>query len=123
MMLLLALDLGTSSSRVMLYDGETGNAVPGAIHQISHEPIHGPDGRATLDPDALVEELVSCSEKTLALANGAPIAGVGISTFWHSFAGVDTGGNAATPILLWSDQRSTPQVARLRTVMDTVAYS
>lgn len=123
MTLLLALDLGTSSSRAMLYDGETGNAVPGAIHQISHEPIHGPDGRATLDPDALVEELVSCSEKTLALANGAPIAGVGISTFWHSFAGVDTGGNAATPILLWSDQRSTPQVARLRTVMDTVAYS
>ena len=122
--LILALDLGTSSSRAMLYDAQAGAAVDGAVAQIKHEPVHSPDGGSTLDADALVEELVSCAEKALATGkNAARVAGVGISTFWHSTVGIDAKGAAVTPVLLWSDLRSAGQVAVLRQHMDAPAYT
>lgn len=116
---LLALDIGTSSSRAALYETD-GKPIPGAAHAISHQPTTTGEGGSWLEADALIEEAVSCMAAASARAHGK-IVGVGISTFWHSAVGVDDKGNALTPILLWNDTRSAPQVAALRAEMDADA--
>jgi gluconokinase len=118
---ILALDIGTSSSRAVLYDALSGEAVPGAIFSIHHEQASTPDGGATLDADTLVSEAAACAHALLGKGH-PPIAAVAVSTFWHSFVGVDAHGKARTPVLLWSDRRSHPQVERLRDVLDGDAY-
>lgn len=121
--MILSLDIGTSSTRAILYDVETCQAIPGATHAIPHDAHATPDGGSTLDPEEIVHEAIACAQAVLPKANGQPILGVGISTFWHSFLGIDKNGTPKTPILLWSDTRSAPQVAKLREELDTVAYS
>ena len=121
--MILALDIGTSSTRAIVYDPATCQAVADGAHSIHHDPHTTPDGGATLDPDALVREVVAAIAAVLPAAKGAAIAGVGVSTFWHSVVGVDASGAAQTPVLLWSDRRSAPQVAALRGELDAGAYS
>jgi len=118
----LAFDIGTSSSRAVLYDAQSGEAIPGAIHSVHHEQASTPDGGATLDADALVSEAVACAHALLGKGR-PPIAAVAVSTFWHSFVGVDANGKARTPVLLWSDRRSRPQVERLRENLDGNTYT
>jgi gluconokinase len=112
---LLALDLGTSSTRAALYRAEDASPVPGTIAQEIHTPTLTPGGGASLDPDALVAEVRRCVEEVRErMPRGAKILGAGISGFWHSAVGIDEKGNAQTPVLLWSDTRSARQVARLK---------
>ncbi len=112
---ILAVDIGTSSTRARLYRTDDLSPVPGATHQIAHEPDVTPDGGSTLQPEALVRETVACCRAVLTLAPvGTRIDGVGISCFWHSIVGVDSDRVPTSDILLWSDRRSTAQVAKLR---------
>lgn len=114
----LALDIGTSSTRARLYRADDLAPVPGAAWQIGHDPRVTPDGGATLDPDALVEETILCCRAALdAAPAGTRVLGVGASCFWHSIVGMDARGNATTPVLLWSDRRSAAQAARLRAAL------
>lgn len=121
---ILALDLGTSSTRAVLYAADSGEAVPGATAALAHEPQTTPDGGATLDADTLVDEALACAAEALA-AGGVTgsVAAVAVCTFWHSFVGVDSKGRALTPVLLWSDRRSAEQVDRLRGMTDPAAYT
>ena len=116
--LLLALDLGTSSSRAILYDAHTVQAVSGAAQAVKHAASVTPDGGATLDANALVSEMATCIESVLARAQGRRIAGVAVSTFWHSFLGIDKDGAAKTPIFLWNDTRAKTQADFLRQRLD-----
>lgn len=112
---ILAIDLGTSSTRARLYDAETGKPIPGATAHLSHTPYTTTDGGSTLDPDALVREVAACADDAWEKAPaGCWILGVGLSCFWHSIIGVDADGKAVTPVLLWNDRRSAAQVARLK---------
>ncbi len=124
--MILALDIGTSSTRAVLYDTDTGDDVPGASHALAHEPDATVDGGSTLDADALVAEAVTCAQAVLshpAAATSGRIDAVAVCTFWHSVVGVGADGRARTPVLLWSDRRSAPQVARLREELDPAAYT
>lgn len=120
--LILAIDLGTSSSRAMLYDTRTGEPAGPAVSE-KHEAHATPDGGSTLDADALVAEVVRCVERVLARAHGRAVRGVAVSVFWHSIIGIDREGKARTPVLLWSDRRAVKQVGELREQMDALAYS
>lgn len=120
--LILALDIGTSSTRALLYEAESGAAVEESNVSWSHDPEVTPDGGSTLDADSLVEEAVRCAASALAHSGGRTIRAVAVCTFWHSFVGVDGPGRPTTPLLLWSDQRSAPQVARLHDLLDVAQY-
>jgi gluconokinase len=123
---ILAVDIGTSSTRAVLYDAETAKAIPGGGHTIAHDPDVTADGGATLDADALVGEAVFCIRTVLdaiGTQTARDIRAVAVCTFWHSCVGVDARGAARTPVLLWSDRRSDEQVARLRREIDAAAYT
>lgn len=118
-MLILTIDIGTSSVRVLLFDAQ-GRSVEGAHASAEQTPRTTPDGGAELDADELVERVVSCAEETLHRAGDLSqrIAGVAVTTFWHSILGVDAAGRALTPINLWADTRSVREVEELKRRLD-----
>lgn len=111
----LALDIGTSSVRAMVFDGEA-RPLPEAFAKVPHRPTTHPGGGATFDALALLDR--TCDAIDLVAARSpeafARIAAVGVSTFWHSVVGVDERGIPVTPLLLWVDMRSTPDAGTLR---------
>jgi gluconokinase len=50
------------------------------------------------------------------------VAGVALSTFWHTVLGVGAGGRARTPVYSWADTRSAAAVEALRARVDEKAY-
>jgi len=112
--LILALDVGTSSVRAVLYDA-LGRAVEGAESRTVYQMRATPDGGVEMDPDELFEITCRNVDELLRQAGelGRQICGVGGCTFWHSMLGVGEDGKAATPIYNWSDTRSAPDAAAL----------
>jgi gluconokinase len=115
----LALDIGTSSMRVGMYD-RLGGHVRGVEATHEHAPVTTPDGGVEMDAEALVETACGLLAAVLEQAGSraGEIAGVGVSTFWHSILGVDDGGRPTTPILMWADTRSVREVEALRRKLD-----
>ncbi len=120
---LLTLDIGTSSTRAALYNVSDGAPYANIEHAITHEPDTTSDGGSTLDPEAIVREAVACMTAVLQKAANVEVKGVAVSTFWHSTIGVGSNGKPITPVLLWSDTRSAPQVARLHAEKDAKSYT
>lgn len=117
--LVLALDVGTSSSRCAVYDAQ-GGRVDGTSTQRTYLPRLTVDGGAELDADALVETVAALFDQTLHLvgAERDRIRFVATATFWHSLVGVDEEGRAVTPVYLWMDGRSHGEAAGLRERLD-----
>jgi gluconokinase len=117
--LVLALDMGTSSLRALLFDRQ-GRAVAGSEEQRSHTLRTTPDGGAETDAAPLFEVLVRCLDGALARAGdrAGEIVAVGTTSFWHSLLGLDAGGEPATPLLMWADTRSAAHAAELRRALD-----
>jgi gluconokinase len=122
--LVLALDVGTSSSRASLYDA-AGDRVPDVEAQITYSPRTTADGGAELDPEALfddlargIDQVVAGSRAVRPGASRGRVIGISTSTFWHSLMGVDADGRAVTPIYLWMDARSRDDAVALQHAFD-----
>jgi gluconokinase len=116
--LALALDLGTSSIRAVVYD-RLGRSVEGATHQVAYGVTTSSDGGVEADPSLLVELAGACIDGVLrGLSEDTPIAAVGISCFWHSLMGVDANGAPTTAMLYWADNRSVGEAESLRHELD-----
>ena len=117
--LILALDIGTSSSRSALFDSD-GNRIADCTAQRTYPLATSGDGGATLDPAVLLKAIRLCIGETLQAyrsnkaLRGRRIAGVGVSCFWHSLVGCDAAGNPLTPIITWADSRCRQDAAALR---------
>jgi gluconokinase len=111
----LALDIGSSSTRAIPFDARA-VAHTDVVATRTHTVSVAPDGSATLDADALVEGAVECIGETLAKLGreSASLRAVGVSIFMHSWVGVDADGRPTTPVVMWSDTRSGAAVAQLR---------
>jgi gluconokinase len=118
-MVVLALDVGTSSARARVFD-ESGRAQPGAEGQVTYEPRTTPDGGVELDADLLLAAVTGALDACLAGcgARAAEIAAVGASVFWHSLLALDGAGRPLTPVITWADTRSAPAAAALRRAHD-----
>lgn len=117
--LALAIDVGSSSVRAMLFD-RLGRDVEGLKAQIPYEMRTTPDGGVEIDASALVELVELAVDALIASAGAlAPAVGcVGVSCFWHSVVGVDANGDATTPVFTWADTRSRRAAERLRRTFD-----
>lgn len=120
--LVLALDIGTSSTRAMLFD-ERGIAVRDLLAQTPYQLRLTPGGGVEGDADELVEIAAAVVDKILADAGplAVQIAGVGVSCFWHSLMAVGRDGSARTPVYTWADDRSAAAVDALRAELDESA--
>jgi gluconokinase len=113
----LALDVGTSSARALLFD-ERGLPVERAAAQVRYTPTRGHSGRlAEYDPDQLVEIVRDAAGEARREAGGR-VDAVATSAFWHSFLAIDARGRPLTPLLGWRDTRAAAEVDELRDVLD-----
>jgi gluconokinase len=118
-MWILALDVGTSSSRAIGYDA-AGRALPGADARVGYEPATTADGGSELDAEELLAATTSAVDRCLAAAPGPPAAVAG-SVFWHSLLALDAGGRPLTGVMTWADTRSAAAATALRARLDETA--
>ncbi len=117
--LVLAIDLGTSSTRSALFD-HAGARLPRTTAQQAYPLYTTLDGGAELEPAALLGAVRHCLEQTLRvyrtdpLLKARPIGGIGMASFWHSLVGVNARGEAITRVVTWADSRCRPDAAKLR---------
>jgi len=112
-MRVLALDVGSSSTRACAYD-ERGRALDECASR-KYSARTDRDGSAELDPD----ELVQAAEAVLAEAGDADA--LGISCFWHSLLLLDDREQPLTPVLAWQDRRAAAQAEALAARLDQTA--
>ena len=113
--LVLAIDMGSSSIRALLFDA-AGRQLDSSETQLTHALKTTPDGGSEANAANLLDLTFRCIDKTVERAGdrATDISAVGISCFWHSLLGLDGSGEPTTPVLMWSDKRSGADVADLR---------
>jgi gluconokinase len=119
---ILALDVGTSSTRALLFDA-TGAAVPSVHAQRQYKLTTSNEGEVSVDADTLVAAVAETVDEALKAAGSmaAQIGAVATDTFWHSLVAVDTSNNALTPLITWEDTRPLAAAAELRSHEDEEA--
>jgi gluconokinase len=116
---ILALDVGTSSTRALLFDAQ-GTPVPEILAQYQYQLTMTSEGEVSVDPDALVALVARTISEALAKAGSlaGQIAAVALDTFWHSLMGVDAQNRPLTPLILWEDTRPHAAAMELRSQLD-----
>jgi gluconokinase len=109
----LALDLGTSSVRALLFDRE-GRALPDALARRPNRLEVADDGRAELDPDAVLQAVGDCLDELSRRGHLRGVGDVAMSCAWHSVIAADRGGRPLTGALTWADTRAAGLVEELR---------
>lgn len=121
--LVLAIDLGTSSTRTAFFDAE-GRRLAHTTAQQTYPLLTSADGMAELEPGALLGAVKMCIAESLRLRRGdaalkgLSIAGIGVSCFWHSLIGCNAKGEAVTRVITWADSRCREDAAKLRKKLD-----
>src|SRR5687768_8310872 len=120
--LVLALDVGTTSVRAMLFDRKARDVR--GIAASAETPLEtSPDGGATIDAEKLLDLTLGAIDDTLEairkeMRPRTQIDAVAVATFWHSFLGVDEQNRATTPLLVWADSRARQEMLDLRERLD-----
>jgi len=119
---ILALDVGTSSTRTLLFDA-TGNTVPNVLAQRPYKLTISNEGEVSVDPDALVAVVDQTIDDALEMAGplAKHIGAVAIDTFWHSLMGVNADNRPLTPLIIWEDTRPYKAAVELREQLDEAA--
>ncbi len=114
--LVLALDIGSSSVRCSAYD-ETGTYVEPTRQVQAYQA--GADGTLPLDRvvQACDQVMDACLETLRTLQCIHQVAGVGLSSVAMSWLGVDTRGAPTTPIYTYANRHGAAQAAVLRTLL------
>jgi gluconokinase len=114
-----ALDIGTSSGRAVVFDAE-GREVAGTQARVEWSFTTTREGGAEVDADWLLEQTSRTLDETLArvASLNLRVEAVAVSCFWHSLVGVDAEGRALTPLYGWADTRAALEVAELRRRFD-----
>src|SRR5215469_4886851 len=119
---ILAIDVGTSSVRALLFD-PAGAAVQPTRVQHSYKLTTSEEGEVSVDADMLVEVVAKTIDETLSAAGplAEQIGAVATDTFWHSIVGVDASNRPLMSLLTWEDTRSRRASAELRAQLNEKA--
>ena len=119
---IVALDVGTSSTRAVLVD-RNGNTLPHVLTQHPYQRTMSSEGEVSVDPDVLLEIVARTVDDALNMAGplAQHIEAVAVDTFWHSLMGVDADNRPLTPLILWEDTRAHDAAIELRSQLDEVA--
>lgn len=113
--LILALDIGTSSTRAMLFD-RMAQPVPDCAVQVVTQMQTMVDGGAVFDAQELFTKTIRAIDQLLQQAGSraVQIGGVTCATFVGNVLGVDSAGEAVTPIYTYADTRNAVDAEHLR---------
>ncbi len=119
---ILVLDIGSSSTRAVLFDA-TANMVPATLVREKSSFVVAADGAATDDPQAVLQRVTRCLDAALAAAGPLreQIAAVGCTTYAANLIGLDAAGQPCTPIFTYADTRSDHAADELRQSLDELA--
>jgi gluconokinase len=120
--LILALDIGSSSVRALLYDGG-GRAITGiGVHE-RYDLHTTADGGAEDAPGLAIGRVARCIDAVLAQAGplAAQIAGVAVDTMASTLLALDAAGAPLTPIITYADTRNAADADSLRSELDEAA--
>lgn len=117
--LTLALDIGSSSVRAALYDGDA-ELIPRTSVKIDQAFTATPDGGSEIKTDHAIAHVIAAIdavlEKTKRLKG--EIKCVASCSFWHSLVGVNAKGDHTPVVLGWADTRSRKYSAMLKNRFD-----
>jgi len=119
----LALDIGTSSVRAVVYDIR-GRMRPSTLSDVAYKVRTTQPGEVSSNPEELVTLIAQSIDGALHAARKSKldILAAGASCYWHSLMGVDRSGRPTTELFTWADTRSTLKARDLRTRFDERAY-
>ncbi len=119
----LALDIGTSSVRAVVYDID-GRMRPSTLSDVAYKVRTTEPGEVSSDPKELVTLIAQSVDRALKAAGKSKvdIIATGVSCYWHSLMGVDGSGRPTTELFTWADTRSTLETRDLRAHFDEHAY-
>jgi gluconokinase len=120
--IILALDVGTSSVRALLFD-RLGRQLEAYGAQLPYDVIWTPDGGVEIDADQLlgiVADSISAVHQQMQ-EHGTRPAAVACCTFWHNVLGVGKDGRPATPVLHPFDTRAARAAEKLAQRIDDPA--
>lgn len=122
--LILTLDIGTTSTRALLFDTK-GRAVTDCIAQVANHLQTTPDGGAIFDVEHLFEHTVAAIDQVLMMAGSraTEIAAVASDTFVSNVLGVDAAGKAVTPVFTYADTRNAPDSEAIQAELGSVALA
>ena len=109
----LALDLGTSSVRALVFD-DRGAALPDMLARRPTSLDISDEGKAELDPDEVVAAIGECLDELAGRGMLDQVEHVATSCAWHSVIALDDAGRRQTGALTWADTRAAPLVPELR---------
>jgi gluconokinase len=116
--LILAFDIGSSSTRTALFDEKGRRDLETAV-SIPYRVRYTSDGGAELSPFILRWAAKQCLAKTLhkhrtSPLRRVPVATIAASSLWHALLGLDRDARPITAIFTWADSRASADAARLR---------
>lgn len=122
--LILALDIGTSSTRAILFDA-TAQPVDAGVIQIATAMQTSADGGATFEAQELFATAVRAIDELLAKIGprAAQIAAITSATFVGNVLGVNSAGEPVTPIYTYADIRNAADAERLRKELGTIGMA
>jgi gluconokinase len=117
-LLILAFDVGSSSTRTSLFD-ERGHRYKETAASVSYNLRYTSDGGAEISPLLLRRAAERCLAETLQKRSASalrkmPITAAAASSFWHALLGLDRHGRPITPVFTWADSRASSDAAWLR---------
>lgn len=107
---ILGVDIGTGSAKAVAVT--PAGQIP-ASHRQTYVTHHPQPGYSEQDPEAVITAIIKTIQATVQKM-GTPPAAIALSCAMHSFMAVDEQGNALTPLMLWSDNRSEAFAAALK---------
>ncbi len=117
-MQLLGIDIGSSSVKVAVIEGETGQCIASAQHPLVEMEIEAPlAGWAEQQPIKWYEHLKEAMKLVLASdkISAKKIGAIGISYQMHGLVVVDENNNPLRPSIIWCDSRATQLGSKAQT--------
>ena len=113
----LAIDLGSSSVRAIVFqkDGNgTLQTVPGALSRRPRHMSTAEPGQATFDAEGYFADLVACIDELEAAGCLESISTVAVDSQWHSIVPIDSSGSPIGQALSWADTRPRHPLTELK---------
>jgi gluconokinase len=113
--LVLTIDVGTSSTRAILFDAQA-HVVDDMVEQRATQMTTTADGGAVFDADEVLSAIAGAVDRLLARAGAlaAQIGAVAVDTLVGNVVGVDADGKPVTPLFTYADTRNAAEAQALR---------